>query len=79
MLPAVTAFLAGVVLSPVVGGVLRPVAKGTIKGAMLVAQHTKRIAHEVREDLEDLTAEAAAETQVSAPKAKSTRSTKNSS
>ncbi|MEM7481928.1 MAG: DUF5132 domain-containing protein [Acidobacteriota bacterium] len=56
-----TAFLLGVVAAPVAGGILRPLTRELIKGVILTSQQVKKVAHEVREDLEDLTAEAAAD------------------
>lgn len=46
--------LVGVVAAPAIGAVLRPIVKGTLKGAFALTE-------EVREDLEDVRAEAKAE------------------
>lgn len=53
------AFFLGVVLAPHVTKLLRPVAREAVKGAMLVGNQLRRTAAEVREDLEDIAAEAA--------------------
>jgi hypothetical protein len=54
-------FLAGVVAAPIVKPVLRPVAREAVKGGLMLSNYVHKLALEVREDLEDLTAEAAAE------------------
>jgi hypothetical protein len=57
---------AGVVLlapivTPLVGGILRPVAKNVIKGSLLVYDRTKSAALEAKESVESWTAEAKSE------------------
>lgn len=52
--------LAPVVL-PLVGGILRPIAKGAIKGSLLVYGTTRNAVAEAKESIEDLAAEAKAE------------------
>ena len=46
---------------PLVGGILRPVAKNVIKGSLLVYDRTKASVMEAKESVEDWTAEAKAE------------------
>jgi galactitol-specific phosphotransferase system IIC component len=52
--------LAPVVL-PVVGAVAKPVAKAAIKGGLILAEKLKVTVAEVKETMEDITAEAKAE------------------
>lgn len=49
------------VLFTVVGSVVRPVAKGVIKGGLMLADTTKEFAAEASEQLSDLVAEARSE------------------
>jgi Protein of unknown function (DUF5132) len=44
-----------------VGRVARPVLRATLRESMLLSREVQRIAESAREDIEDLTAEAAAE------------------
>jgi len=53
--------LAAPVLLPAVGAVVRPVAKGLIKGGLFVVDSTKELLAEGQERLSDLVAEARAE------------------
>lgn len=53
------AFSLGVVLAPHVSQLLKPVTREAVKGAMLIGNQLRRTAAEVREDLEDIAAEAA--------------------
>jgi hypothetical protein len=49
------------VAAPVIGGILRPLVKETIKGGILVGRQIQTLAEEAWQDVEDLTAEAQAE------------------
>lgn len=60
MWKSLLAFLAGVVTAPYVTRALKPVTREVVKGSLLVGHQLQRITAEVREDLEDLAAEAAA-------------------
>lgn len=57
--------LVGVAIAPVVKAVFRdvgrPLAKQTVRFGLRAADRIQELAHEVREDLEDLSAEARAE------------------
>ncbi len=44
-----------------VGGVLRPVVKGTIKSGIVLGQGAQTVLQKAKEDLEDLSAEAISE------------------
>jgi hypothetical protein len=49
------------VVLPVVGAVAKPVAKAAIKGGLLLAEKVKVTVAEVKESMENVTAEAKAE------------------
>lgn len=49
------------IVTPLVAGILRPVAKNVIKGSLLVYDRTKTTVLEAKESVEDWTAEAKAE------------------
>jgi hypothetical protein len=51
------------VVSPLVAGILRPVAKSVIKGSLLVYDKTKTAVIETKESIEDIAAEAKTELQ----------------
>lgn len=53
--------LAAPVLLPAIGAVLRPVAKGVIKGTLFVADSIKELGAEGAEQVSDVIAEAKAE------------------
>ena len=53
--------------APVVGGILRPLVKETIKGGILLGRQIQTLAEEAWQDVEDLTAEAQAELNGQAP------------
>jgi hypothetical protein len=53
--------IAAPVLLPAVGAVIRPVAKGLIKGGLLLADSLQELVAEGQEQLSDLVAEARAE------------------
>jgi hypothetical protein len=53
--------LAAPVLLPAAGAIVRPVAKGLIKGGLFVADSLKELVAEGQEQLSDLVAEARAE------------------
>ncbi|HYU34092.1 MAG TPA: DUF5132 domain-containing protein [Thermoanaerobaculia bacterium] len=54
-------FVAGVLFSPQVRKVLRPAVKEVVKAGMVVGTQIQQLASEVKEDLEDIAAEASAE------------------
>ncbi|HBL30867.1 MAG TPA: hypothetical protein DD490_28865 [Acidobacteria bacterium] len=54
-------FVTGVLFAPQVKKVLRPALKEVVKAGLVVGTQIQQIASEVKEDLEDLTAEASAE------------------
>ncbi len=49
------------VAAPVIGGILRPLLKETIKGGILLGRQVQTLAEEAWQDVEDLAAEAQAE------------------
>jgi hypothetical protein len=49
------------VVTPLVAGIMRPVAKNVIKGSLLVYDRTRATVLEAKESVEDWTAEAKAE------------------
>jgi hypothetical protein len=55
--------LAAPILSPAAGAIVRPVAKGLIKGGLFVADSLKELVSEGQEQLSDLVAEARSEYQ----------------
>ena len=57
--------VAAPVLLPAVGAVLRPVAKGLIKGSLFVVDSVEGIVAEGKEELSELAAEARAEQRTS--------------
>ncbi|HSK79634.1 MAG TPA: DUF5132 domain-containing protein [Thermoanaerobaculia bacterium] len=59
-------FLVGVVVAPVLGAITRPLARGVIKGGIVVKRQLDKMAAEVKEEVQDLAAEAAAD--LDAPK-----------
>jgi hypothetical protein len=58
--------LAAPILLPAAGAIVRPVAKGLIKGGLFVADSLKELVSEGQEQLSDLVAEARSEYQASA-------------
>jgi hypothetical protein len=63
MLTAILAFLAGVVLAPVIRPLLRPLLVELIRVGVMTADEVRRLSSEVRENVEDATAEAQAKRQ----------------
>lgn len=53
--------LAAPILLPAAGAIVRPVAKGLIKGGLFVADSLKELVSEGQEQLSDLVAEASSE------------------
>jgi len=49
------------IVTPLVAGILRPVAKNVVKGSLLVYDRTRATVLEAKESVEDWTAEAKAE------------------
>jgi Protein of unknown function (DUF5132) len=56
-----TSFLLGAVAGPLIGTVLRPLLREVIKGGLLIAREVQKVADEVKEDYEDMKAEASAD------------------
>jgi hypothetical protein len=54
-------YLIGVVTAPLVGKVVKPIARGTIKTTIVIGLQAKRLVAGTAEDLQDLVAEANAE------------------
>lgn len=54
-------FVAGMLVAPQVKKLLRPVVKEVVKAGMVVGTQIQQVASGVKEDLEDITAEASAE------------------
>lgn len=54
-------FVAGVLLSPKVRQILRPAVKEVVKAGLAVGTQIQQVASGVKEDFEDITAEASAE------------------
>jgi hypothetical protein len=54
-------FFAGVIFSPQVRRVLRPAVREVVKAGLVVGSQIQQVAAEVKEDLEDIAAEAKAE------------------
>ncbi|MGE0679455.1 MAG: DUF5132 domain-containing protein [Candidatus Binatia bacterium] len=69
VLIGVGAALVAPVLFPAAGAVLRPVAKGLIKGGLYLVDATQEILAEGSEQLSDLVAEVKAERAAAAPSA----------
>lgn len=69
VLLGVGAVLVAPVLFPTAGAVLRPVAKGLIKGGLYLVDAAQEIIAEGSEQLSDLVAEVKAERAVAAPSA----------
>jgi len=59
--PRVVAFVLGVAVAPHVSKAIKPVSREAMKRAVRLGDRLRRTAAEVREDLQDLAAEAAAE------------------
>ena len=66
MLIPILAFLAGVVLAPVIRPLLRPLLVELIRVTIMTADEVRRLSAEVRENVEDATAEAQAKRQARA-------------
>lgn len=54
-------FLVGVVAAPVLGAITRPLAREIIKGGIILKRQVEKVAAGVKEEMQDLTAEAAAD------------------
>ena len=61
MLTATIAFFLGVLLAPVVKPLFRPLLVELIKLVLLTSEEVKRLSAQVKEDVEDATAEAQAQ------------------
>jgi len=76
VLLGVGAALAAPVILPVAGAVLRPIAKTTIWGFLVVADKLKEVTAETREQMNDLVAEVRAEYTDGSPGTSSPRRTR---
>ncbi len=56
-----TFFLLGAVVGPIATSVVRPALKGILKNVLVIAYEAKAAAQQVREDFQDVHAEAVAE------------------
>jgi len=65
-------FALGVFLAPVVRPLLRPLFVEVIRAGLMTVDETKRLAAQVREDIDDATAEAKAERETRATAAAAT-------
>jgi hypothetical protein len=54
----ILAFSAGVLLAPAIRPLLRPLAVEVVKGVLLTVDEARRLSEQVKEDVEDVTAEA---------------------
>jgi len=61
MLELTAAFLAGVILSPVIRPMLRPLFVEAIKAGLVFSEEVKRVSAQVKEEVEDAAAEVAHE------------------
>ncbi|GAA3131081.1 DUF5132 domain-containing protein [Streptomyces echinatus] len=68
MLPAVSPFLVGVVTAPLVKRVAKPLARGVIKSSVALTLEVRRAVIEAGEEIQGLTAEAAAAKLASSPR-----------
>lgn len=58
---ALSALLLGSVAAPALGRMLRPVFRNAVKGGILLQRHLNELVASLREDVEDVVAEAKAE------------------
>lgn len=59
--PVLAPFLIGVVTARFAGKILRPIWKGMVKTTVVVAAEAKKAAAEMREDIQDISAEVSVE------------------
>jgi hypothetical protein len=65
--------LALAVTAPLLGRQARPAVRGAIKGGLMAGRYFQRVASSVKEDIQDITAEAKADLDVENPETGSTR------
>jgi hypothetical protein len=70
--------LAVAVAAPVLGRQARPAVRGAIKGGLVAGRYFQRVTSSVKEDLQDMTAEAKADLDVEKPEPGSARHSKQS-
>jgi Protein of unknown function (DUF5132) len=70
--------LALAVTAPLLGKQARPAVRGAIKGGLLAGRYFQRVATSIKEDVQDLTAEAKSELDVEKQKSDSTGTSKRS-
>jgi hypothetical protein len=68
--------LAVAVAAPLVGRTARPAARGVIKGGLVAGRYMQRVASSVKEDIQDMTAEAKADLDVEKPESRASRASK---
>ena len=61
MPPFVSPYLIGLVTAPLVGAIIKPLLRGTVKTTVGIGLQVKKLAAEVREEFQDITAEASVE------------------
>ncbi|WP_236725334.1 DUF5132 domain-containing protein [Amycolatopsis orientalis] len=57
MLPPLPAFLIGLVIAPLAGKMVKPLARGAVRASVGVALEVRKIAAQAGEELQDLAAE----------------------
>ncbi len=60
--PVVAPYLIGLVTAPLAGAIIKPLLRGTVKLTVGIGLQVRKLAEEAREEFQDLTAEAKAET-----------------
>jgi Protein of unknown function (DUF5132) len=55
--PALPAFLIGLVVAPLAGKIVKPLARGAVRASMGLVREVKKVAAEATEELQDLAAE----------------------
>jgi hypothetical protein len=70
--------LAVAAAAPLIGRQARPAVRGAIKGGLVAGRYFQRVASGVKEDLQDMTAEAKADLDVEKPESGSPRRSKQS-
>lgn len=61
MPPFVSPYLIGLVTAPLVGAIIKPLLRGTVKTTVGIGLQVKKLAAEAREEFQDITAEASVE------------------
>ncbi len=61
MPPVLPSFLLGLLVAPLAKRLVKPLLRGTVKTAVVLAVEAKKAAHQANEDFHDLAAEATAD------------------